>query len=83
MNLKTGTQISEQLSQSLCTQTAITNDETIKERWQKKEHFVHGSSQYIHIGITINDASKQKIEKPDTKRHNTEGRKIFESLELS
>jgi hypothetical protein len=58
INLKAGTQISEHLPQSACTQNGITNDETIKERQQKKEHFVHGSSQRMHIGITMTDANK-------------------------
>ena len=37
----------------------------------------------MHTGITITDASKKRIEQPDTERHSTEGCKFSKLLELN
>ena len=44
---------------------------------------MHGSSQCIHIGITITDASKQNVEQPDKERYSTEGCKFSKLLQFS
>ena len=77
MNLKPGTKISEYLSQSVCTQTAITKDGTIKERFCAREFLVHSHRHYDKWW------KKTKVEQPDTKRHNTEGCKFSKLLELN
>jgi hypothetical protein len=83
MNLKPGTQIwNTSLNLPVHKPPPPATRQSKKDN-RRNNIFLHGSYQCMHIVFRITDASKQKIEQPDTERRSTEGCKFSKLLELN